>query len=184
MKRTILTYGLISGAFSSLMMLATALLENKISFDRAEVVGYTFIVLSFLLVFFGIRSYRDHSANGQITFGKAFAVGISITLITCICYVLTWEVLYFTILHDFNDKYGAYLVQKLKASGATAAAIQAQLVQIKKFKELYENPLYNAAITLLEPLPIGLVITLISAALLRSPFQGRKAMVQNERIRV
>jgi hypothetical protein len=75
-------------------------------------------------------------------------------------------------------------VQKLKASGATAAAIQAQLVQIKKFKELYENPLYNAAITLLEPLPIGLVITLISAALLRSPFQGRKAMVQNERIRV
>jgi hypothetical protein len=92
MKKTILTFGLISGAFSSLMMVATVPLEDKIGFDKAEVLGYTLIVLSFLLVFFGIRSYRDNVGNGHITFTKAFAVGISITLITCICYAVTWEV--------------------------------------------------------------------------------------------
>jgi len=167
MKKTLLTFGLISGAFSSLMMVATVPFEDKIGFDRAEYLGYTIIVLSFLLVFFGIRSYRDNTGNGQITFAKGFAVGISITLITCIFYVLTWEFLYFHVMHDFMDKYAAYVVEKLRASGASPAAIQAQIQQLKKFKEMYENPLYNAAMTFIEPFPIGLGITLISAAVLR-----------------
>jgi hypothetical protein len=175
MKKIILTFGLISGAFSSLMMVATMPFADKIGFDRAEVLGYTTIVLSFLLVFFGIRSYRDNAGNGQITFSKAFAVGISITLITCVCYVVTWEILYFNFMHDFMDKYGAYMVEKLRASGATAAAIQAQVQQVKKYKELYENPLINAAMTFIEPLPVGLAVTLISAAVLRKNSKAHAA---------
>jgi Protein of unknown function (DUF4199) len=131
MKKTVLTFGLISGALSSLMMVATLPFLHKISFDKGLVIGYTAIVLSFLLVFFGIRSYRDNAGNGQITFKKAFAVGISITLISCICYVVTWEVLYFNFLPDFMDKYGAHMIEKLKASGAGPAAIQAQIEQVK-----------------------------------------------------
>jgi Protein of unknown function (DUF4199) len=175
MKKTILTFGLISGALSSLMMVATVPFMDKIGFDKGEYFGYTAIVLSFLLVFFGIRSYRDNVGNGQITFSKAFAVGISITLISCIFYVVTWEVLYFNFLHDFMDKYGAYMVEKLKASGASPAAVRTQLRQLQKYKELYENPLFNAAITFIEPFPIGLVITLISAAVLRRKPQSQPA---------
>ena len=89
MKKTILTFGLISSAISSLMMVATVPFAERIGFDKAAVVGYTAIVLSFLLVFFGIRSYRDNAGNGHITFTKAFAVGISITLISYIFYVVT-----------------------------------------------------------------------------------------------
>src|SRR6266576_4463382 len=91
MKKTVLTFGLISGALSSLMMVATVPFAHRIGFNKALIVGYTTIVLSFLLVFFGIRSYRDNASNGQITFTEAFAVGISITLISCIFYVVTWE---------------------------------------------------------------------------------------------
>src|SRR5713226_10330485 len=136
MKKTVLTFGLISGALSSLMMVATVPFAHRIGFNKALIVGYTTIVLSFLLVFFGIRSYRDNVGNGQITFKKAFAVGISITLISCIFYVATWEILYFNFLPDFMDKYGAYLVAKAKASGANDAAILAQLQQVKKYKEI------------------------------------------------
>jgi hypothetical protein len=167
MRKTILTFGLISGAISSLMMVATASVGDRIGFDKGPVIGYTTIVLSFLLVFFGIRSYRDNIGNGQITFLKAFAVGISITLISCICYVVTWEVIYYNFLPDFWDKYGAHLVEKLRASGASPAALQAKLQEVAKYKELYKNPLLNAALTFIEPFPIGLVITLISAAVLR-----------------
>jgi hypothetical protein len=148
---------------------------DRIGFDKSVVVGYTTIVLSFLLVFFGVRSYRDNVGSGQISFARAFAVGISITLITCICYVVTWEVLYYNFLPDFMDKYGAYTVQKLQASGASPAAVQAQLAQMKKYKELYANPLINAALTFTEPFPIGLVITLISAAVLRRKLQSKTA---------
>lgn len=175
MKKTVLIFGLISGAISSLMMVVTVPFADKIGFDKGEFVGYTIIVLSFLLVYFGIRSYRDNVGNGQITFTKAFAVGISITLISCICYVVTWEVLYFHFLHGFMDKYSAYMVEKLKASGASSAAVQAQLQQLRKYKELYDNPLLNAAITFIEPFPIGLLITLISAAVLRRKPQSQPA---------
>jgi len=175
MKKNVLTFGLISGALCSLMMVATVPFSDKIGFDRAEFVGYTVIVLSFLLVFFGIRSYRNNVGNGQITFSKAFAVGIFITLITCICCVITWEVLYFNFLPDFMDKYAAHVVEKAKASGANAAAIQTQLQQLKKYKELYDNPLINAAMTFIEPFPIGLVITLISAAVLRKKAPSQPA---------
>jgi small-conductance mechanosensitive channel len=149
------------------MMVATVPFADRIGFDRAEYVGYTVIVLSFLLVFFGIRSYRENIGNGHITFARAFGLGISITLITCVCYVVTWEVLYFTVLHGFMDKYAAYMVAKAKASGASPAALQAQLDQIQRYRAMYENPLFNAAVTFLEPFPIGLALTLISAAFLR-----------------
>jgi Protein of unknown function (DUF4199) len=167
MKKTILTFGLISGAISSLMMVATVPFAGKISFDKGLIIGYTSIVLSFLLVFFGIRSYRDNVGKGQITFSKAFVVGISITLISCICYVVTWEILYFNFLPDFMDKYGAHMVERAKASGASATAVQAQVEQAKKYKEMYDNPLLNAAMTFIEPFPVGLVITVLSAAVLR-----------------
>jgi hypothetical protein len=175
MKRTILTFGLISGIFSSLMIVATVPFADRIGFDKGEYLGYTVIVLSFLLVFFGIRSYRDNVGNGQITFGKAFTVGIGITLISCICYVVTWEVLYFKFLPGFMDKYGAYMVQKMQSAGASAPAIQAKVEEIKKYKELYDNPLINAAMTFIEPFPIGLLVTLISAAILRKKPQSQPA---------
>ena len=124
MKKTVLTFGLISGALSSLMMVATVPFLHNIGLNKGLVIGYTAIVLSFLLVFFGIRSYRDNVGNGQITFTKAFAVGISITLISCLFYVGTWEILYFNFLPpDFMDKYGAQRIEKLKASGASPAVI-------------------------------------------------------------
>lgn len=172
MKRTILKFGLMSGALSTGMMLATLPFVHKLSGDMGYVVGYTTIVLSFLLVYFGIRSYRDNAGNGLITFPKAFGLGISITLISCLFYVLTWEIVYFNFMHDFMDNYTVQMVEKMKASGASAAAIQAQVQQMKRYKE---EPLYNAEFTFIEPFPVGLVVTLISAAILRKKSPGEPA---------
>jgi hypothetical protein len=167
MKKIILTFGLISGAISSLMMAATMPFQHAIPYDKALIVGYTSIVLSFLLVFFGMRSYRDNAAGGRITFAKAFGVGIAITLISCLCYVVTWEIIYFNFMHNFMDDYNAHAIAKVKASGASPAAIQQKLEQLKKSRELYENPIYNAALTFIEPFPVGLVMTLISALVVK-----------------
>lgn len=167
MKKTIITFGLISGAISAIMMVGTMLFADRIGMDRGYVLGYTTIVLSFLLVYFGIRSYRDNEGNGRISFSKAFTVGICITLISCVCYVIAWEILYYNFMPDFFDKWGAHVIEKAKASGASAAAIQAKVEEFKKYRELYANPLTNAVMTFIEPFPVGLVITLISAAVLR-----------------
>jgi hypothetical protein len=167
MRKIIVTFGLISGAISSLMMIALVSFGDRIGFDRGAIIGNTSIVVSFLMVFFGIRTYRDNIGNGQITFLKAFTVGLCITLISCIIYVATWEVIYYNFLPGFWDAYGAHLVQKLTTSGASPVAVQAKLQQVRKYKELYKNPFFNAALTFIDPFPIGLVITLISALVLR-----------------
>ena len=167
MKKTVLTFGLISGAVFAVMMVATVPFADKFSFDKNLVIGYTTMVLSFLLVFFGIRSFRDNVGNGQLTFVKGFTVGILITLISCLCYVATWEILYFKFMPDFMDKYATHMIEQARASGATAAAIQRQIEQLNQFKENYKNPFFNAAMTFIEPFPVGLLITLISAAVLR-----------------
>ena len=171
MKKTVLSFGLISGAIMMLLMSVTMAFVSKIGFDKGEIVGYTGIVLAFLLIFFGIRSYRENIGGGTISFGRAFAVGILIALIASVCYVIAWEIIYFNFMHDFThdfvDKYAAHTVEQVRASGASAETIQAKLQEMKKFKELYENPFFNAAITFTEPFPVGLIITLISAAILR-----------------
>jgi len=167
MKKIILKYGLISGAFCSLMMEVNIRVADRIGFDRGLYLGYTIIVLSFLLVYFGIRSYRETDGGGQITFARAFGIGILITLITCICYVVTWEIIYFNFMPDFLDKYGAYVLAKAKASGVSEAALQAKMAELARSKALYNNVFYNSAETFLEPFPVGLLMTLLSAAMLR-----------------
>ncbi len=168
MKKTVLTFGLISGAILSLMMLATLPFADRIGFDYGVVIGYTTIVLSFMLVFFGIRSYRENVGGGKITFGKAFAVGILITLISCLFYVGTWEVIYFKLMPDFAEKFAKYAVDKVIASGASTEVINAKIQEMKSLKVMLDNPLISAAIAFTEPFPIGLIVTLISAAILRT----------------
>ena len=183
MKKTVLTFGLISGAVSSVLMLSTALFLDRIGFDKGVVVGYTGIVLSFLLVFFGIRSYRENVGDGQITFGRALSVGLLITLISCVCYVVTWEIVYFKLMPEFAEKYTNYMVEQVRASGATQQVIDAKLQEMRSMKAWYDNPLFNAAVTFLEPFPIGLIISLISAAVLRKRKPENREQVVGELLR-
>jgi len=167
MKKTVVTFGLLSGAVSSLLMLLSVPLLDRIGFDNGVVLGYTGIVMSFLLVYFGVRSYRDNVAGGTLGFGRAVTVGLLITLVSCACYVVTWEIIYFKLWPGFSDKYTAYAIDKAKASGASQQAIEETARQMAEFKKMYDNPLINAAFTFVEPFPIGLVVTLISAAVLK-----------------
>jgi len=166
MKRTVLTFGAISGAVSSVLMLATVPFMHQIGFDKGLIVGYTAIVASFLPVFFGIRAYREH-AGGTLTFSRGFAVGILITLISCACYVATWQVVYFKLKPNFWDEYTVYAVEQARAKGATPEAIERTRREMTEFKVSYDKPLVNAAYTFLEPFPVGLLVTLISAGVLR-----------------
>ena len=168
MKRIVVIFGLISGVISSAMMFLTLPLINNgtINFDNGLIVGYTAIVLSFLLVFFGIRSYREN-AGGTISFGRAFSVGILITLISCVFYVASWEIIYYKMMPDHMDKYAAHAIAAMRTKGATDAAIAAKKVEMENMKVMLNNPLINAAMTFIEPFPVGLIVTLVSAAILR-----------------
>jgi uncharacterized protein DUF4199 len=166
MRKIVLTFGLISGAILSAMMLITLPFHDEIGFDRSAIVGYTTMVLAFIMVFFGVRSYRDNVAGGTISFGRAFMVGLLITAIASVCYVATWELVGQRIAPDYVDKYAAYSVEKVRKSGATDAQIAAKKQEMADFNEMYKNPVMNIAFTFLEPLPVGLLFTLVAAGVL------------------
>lgn len=177
MKRVVVTFGLISAVVSSVLMLLTVPFFDRLDAERGLIVGYTAIVASFLLVFFGVRSYRDNVGGGAVTFGRACVVGLLITLISCAGYVATWEFIYFRLVPDFADTYAAHAIEHARASGASADQIAAIAREMAQFKQMYQNPLMNAAMTFIEPFPVGLGITLISAAVLRRRRPGAPSMV-------
>ena len=167
MKRTVLRFGLISGAAMSLLMLATLPFQDAIGFDYGAIVGYTGMVLAFLLIYFGVRSYRDREGGGRVSFGRALVVGALIAVVSSACYVATWEVIYFGLAPDFLQKYEAYALKKARAAGESEAAIARKRAEMAEFARMYGNPLFNAAITFVEPLPVGLLIATVSAVALR-----------------
>jgi len=167
MKKTVLTFGLIAGLIISVLMGGSLLMADRIGSGHSMALGYTIMVASFLLIYFGIRSYRDNNLGGQISFGRAFACGILIALITTVCYVAMWEVLYFKFMPNFMDGYFAAQIHKVQSSGLDPATTATQVAAIQRSQRLYQNPIVNMAYTFLEPLPVGLIITLISAGVLR-----------------
>ena len=172
MKKTVLTFGLISGAISAGILLATIHYIGSMDFRKEGILGYTSIVLSALVVFFGIRSYREDAGAGQLTFGRGVAVGLLITLVSCACYMVAFQVVYFKTAPGIGEKYAACMVERVRASGASQQKVDEMAKQARSFKQLYDSPATNAALTFAEMFPVGLVATVISSGILRKRKKG------------
>jgi hypothetical protein len=125
------------------------------------------MVLAALLVFFGIRSYRENVGAGRLTFGRGLAVGVLITLVSSACSVVGFEILYFKVAPDFGDTFSACMVERVRVSGGTQEQIDGAAQQARMLKGLYDNPWTNAVLTFATSFPVGLAGALISAAILR-----------------
>lgn len=171
MQKNILVHGLIAGIIVSVIMLFSmnyySHCQGNIDWNTSMLVGYASMLIAFSMVFVGIRNYRDKYNNGVISFKKAFQIGILITLIASTIYVLSWLVFYFFFIPDFMDKYGVQEIQNMKTSGATVAEIESKTKEIAAFSKMYKNPFFNALMTYAEILPVGLIVTLISALILK-----------------
>lgn len=157
------------------MMLLTLPFHDQIGYDTGMIVGYTTMVLAFLLVYFGVRSYRDNMAGGEIGFGRALAVGSLIALVASACYVLTWEVVYFQFAPEFVTQMQAQMMERARAGGGTPEEVARKVAEVERFARMYRNPAFNAAVTFLEPLPVGLVFALVTAGVLSRRRRGTDA---------
>jgi Protein of unknown function (DUF4199) len=172
MKNTIIKYGLISGAISALgILLVTLVLKSygfeKVGFDNSAYVGYTLIILSMAVIFFGIKAYRDNENEGQVTFVKGLLIGLGIALISAVCYSLMWLVVYYNFIPNFMEDYAKFSTNQLKSSGASEAELSKNAAQLQQFKDLYKTPFGIFAVTLIEPLPIGVLGALVCAFILK-----------------
>ena len=174
MKKIVFTFGLISGAVMSGLMLATLPFQEQMDLDAALVVGYATMVAAGLMIWFGVRRYRDTVAGGSMRFGRAFLVGLLIALVSSACYTLTWEIAYFGGFYpNFWENYQARALEQKRAGGASEAELAEERAELEKWGKLYQNPAINSAMTFTEPLPVGLLVSLVSAAVLSRRRRGR-----------
>ena len=171
MKKNIIIYGLIAGIIVSTLMLfsvnSISHTEGIVDYNTSLLIGYASMLIAFSLVFVGIRNYRDKYNEGVISFGKAFKIGIMMTLIASTIYVVAWLIDYFFFIPDFAEKYCAHTLDKLKAGGASQIEIDKETKEMANFARMYKNPFFNAMMTYVEILPVGLIVTLISSFILK-----------------
>ena len=171
MKSLVIRYGLLAGLVISLFMLLSGFLygpEDEIDLVWSQVFGYAGMILSLSTIFIALRQLKRNN-NGQLKFVQGFTLGILITLVASVFYVTTW------MLYSNTDK-GQYLMEQyydqtriqIESANLSDAEHEARIQKMERSIEMYKNPLYKAGITFLEIFPVGLLISLICALLLRN----------------
>ncbi|RYU89420.1 DUF4199 domain-containing protein [Mucilaginibacter terrigena] len=169
MKKIIWVCGIIAGIISvSWGVLSEAVIGDSLSLTTRMIFGYATMVLAFSLIFVGIKNYRDNYSNGQITFGKALGIGLLITLIASTVYVAIWMIDFAYFVPDFGEKYQAQAVAEMKAGGLSAAEIQKQSAEMAAMMTRYKtSAAFRAMFTYMEIAPVGIVMSLIAALVLK-----------------
>jgi hypothetical protein len=166
-NKTVCAFGLLSGALAVALMLATLPFIRSTELGTADLIGYTSIVISALVLFFGIRSHRQR-AGGRLTFRRGLGVGILITLISSACYMVAFQVVYFKTMPDFGERFSACMVERARANGATERELEETAAMASALKRLYDHPATNAALTFATTFPVGFVMSVLAAAVLRT----------------
>ena len=179
MKKNVLVFGLIAGVVVSLTMavgMITMSKTHKCEMGTGSmVIGYLSMLVAFSLIYVAVKNFRDKQNGGLISFGKAFKMGLFISLIASPMYVIVWAFVYHFYMPDFMDKYAAQMIESAKAT-ASAAEVQQKIAEMDKYKELYKSPLFFALMTYAEILPVGLLVSLITGLILK-----RREVVRSER---
>lgn len=168
MKKIIWTNGIIAGLIVSAWLAITLMLGcQEMHGSWAMVVGFAGMLIAFSFIVVGVKTYRDKYNGGVISFGTALKIGALTALIAATFYVVAWLIEYHFFVPDFMEQYTKVTIDQLKASGASAAEIQAKSVEMAEFSKMYKNPLFNAMVTYTEILPLGLLVSLIVALVLK-----------------
>ena len=169
MLQKILNYGVLAGLVVGVPLFAmTVAMRAHPAAPYGMVIGYTIMLIALSFVFVGIKRHRDLDRGGVISFWPAFGVGLAISVIAGIFYVVAWEAALAVSHLDFADGYAKALMAQQQAKGASAATLAKLSAEMQEFKVQYANPLYRVPMTFAEIFPVGVLVSWVSAGLLRN----------------
>ncbi|NND06686.1 MAG: DUF4199 domain-containing protein [Saprospiraceae bacterium] len=168
MQRIVLRHGIIAGLIlAGALLLSTQFMDAMTDHVLGQVIGYLTMLVALSFIFVGIKRYRDLALEGKITFKRALLVGLYISLIASIFYVATWMIITELILTDWMDQYAVSYLEGLVSNEASEAEIEEGRVLMQRYKEMYENPWKKMGVTFLEIFPVGLLVSLVAALILK-----------------
>ena len=161
-------YGGIAGAIAIAIISATLVLDLP-SHATSVFVGYLVMLAALSLIFVGVKRYRDVECGGVIGIGRAFGLGVGMAVVAGVAYALGWELFIAVSGFDFMTGYTNDVIAGLRDDGASQVAIDAKVAELAKMRAMYDNPLMRVPMIFAEIAPVGLLVALVSAALLRNP---------------
>ncbi|MBI1361047.1 MAG: DUF4199 family protein [Alphaproteobacteria bacterium] len=169
MIRTILVFGFIAGLIVAVPMVVEVMIwSNGKTFEGGLFLGYATMIVALSAVFVGVKQHRDKRLGGVIKFFPAFGVGLAISAVAGVIYVAGWELSLAVTKYGFAASYSSAMIESARAKGASPEELATITAQMSEFVRNYANPLYRWPMTFIEIFPVGVVISLISAALLRN----------------
>ncbi len=170
MLRIALIYGAIAGTIViGVMTLGFILDGEEKGAASGQIFGYLTMLVALTLIFVGVKRHRDVNHGGVIKFTPAFLTGLAIAAVAGVFYVVGWEIYLATTDHAFIEQYSAAVIEKKKAAGVSGAALEKLIADMEKMVETYGNPFFRVPITFSEIFPVGLLVSIVSAAILRNP---------------
>ena len=171
MFRKILLWGTVAGLIVGSILFGTtvAMAGHPPSMGIGMAIGYTSMLIALSAIFVGVKRYRDEALGGVIRFWPAFAMGLGISFVAGVFYVLAWEGALAVTGMDYGAEYAGHLIEQRKAAGATAAELAKYIAEMERFKTQYANPLFRMPMTFTEIFPVGVLVSLVSALVLRNP---------------
>ena len=172
MKKIVITYGLIAGAIVSTILAFSINLMTKEEGGHQGgwmwlAVGFASMLLAFIFIFVAIKNYRDNYLGGTISFGKAFMTGLWVALIGSICYTITWVIIYKNFYPDFLEQMNNAQLVQLQKSGKSPAEIATEIKDMEKMAATYKTWPGLIGWTMMEIFPVGLIVALVSALILK-----------------
>ncbi|TXH77921.1 MAG: DUF4199 domain-containing protein [Lysobacteraceae bacterium] len=177
MLKTILLWGTVAGLIVGSILFGTTvtMADDPPPMAVGMVLGYTSMLIALSAIFVGVKRYRDYDRGGVIRFWPAFGMGLGISLVAGVFYVLAWEAALAVTGMDYMGEYAKHVVEERKAAGASAAELAKVAAEMESFRVQYDKPLFRMPMTFTEIFPVGVLVSLITAALLRKPdFLPRK----------
>jgi hypothetical protein len=168
MSRIILIFGTIAGLIVAVPMCLLVANAEPGSAATSHFTGYLIMLLALSLVFVGVKRLRDRELGGVIRFVPALLAGLGISAVAGVIYVIGWEITLAVTDFAFIDSYSNAAIEAARAKGASASEVEAVAAKMNEFRQQYANPFFRLPVTFIEIFPVGLVVSLISAALLRN----------------
>lgn len=168
MLKKILSCGLIAGLIAGGLLSATTIGMADDPPKYGMLLGYTIMLVALSAVFVGIKRYRDDDLGGIIRFWPAFGMGVAMSFIAGILYVVAWEAAVAVTHTDFAGSYSAAMIEQQRAKGVSAEELARFVAEMERFKVQYANPLFRLPMVFIEIFPVGVLVSLVSAGLLRN----------------
>lgn len=169
MFKKILAYGVIAGLLAGVSLsVLTISMAGKPPLSHSMAIGYLTMLVALTAVFAGVKRYRDQDLGGVIGFWPAFGMGLGISVIAGLFYVASWEASVAITQMDFASDYAKFVIEDRKAHGMSGEALAKFSAEMEQFKVQYANPLFRLPMVFAEIFPVGVLVSLVSAALLRN----------------